>query len=278
MAHEMELTRVFPRITNATPDDKNAYGPGQVPSVFENYGEVHISVAFDADKETAERLANLWHPHAENVLIDGPAYNNPGGEFTPGLYVKCGYVITSRGCPNRCWFCRAWKIEGNKIRELKIHDGWNVLDNNLLACSRKHQESVFEMLAKQPHRPMFTGGLDSTYFTEWHAEWILKLKPQTVFFAYDTPDDWEPLVSAARIAKRLPWKGHIWRAYVLIGYPKDTIEKAEQRLKQCCGIGIMPQAMLYNKKPNDERKAWVSFQRQWAHPILVGQKMREVLI
>ena len=265
---------MFTRITNATPNDANAFGPEQVPSMFEHYGRVQISVTFDADKAKAEELANLWAPHANSIDIGGPAFGDPGGEFTPGLYVKHGYTITSRGCPNRCWFCRAWRNEGNTIRELEIKDGWNILDNNLLACSKPHQEAVFQMLERQPRRPMFTGGLEAARFEDWHVDWLLKLKPQTIFFAYDTPNDWEPLVNAAALIKRVPWRGHVWRAYVLIGYPKDTIEQAGMRLADTCKLGLMPQAMLWNKKPNDQRKEWVSFQREWAHPILVGQKMK----
>ena len=41
-----------------------------------------------------------------------------GGDFVPGRYLAPGYVITSRGCPNRCWFCSVWRREG-ALREFQ---------------------------------------------------------------------------------------------------------------------------------------------------------------
>jgi hypothetical protein len=129
----MKIIRAFPRRTNATPDDDNVRIG--MPGLFDECDEVHISVAFDCDKDYAEKMAYQWEMVAP-VKIGGPAYGDPGGEFTPGQYLKNGYTITSRGCPNKCWFCSAWKNEGNEIRELKVKPGWIVQDNNLLACSR----------------------------------------------------------------------------------------------------------------------------------------------
>ncbi len=71
--------------------------------------------------------------------------------------MKKGYVITSRGCPNRCWFCAVPKREGGRLRELPVTDGWIITDDNFLACSAKHIDQVFAMLKRQPHRPQFTG-------------------------------------------------------------------------------------------------------------------------
>jgi hypothetical protein len=42
---------------------------------------------------------------------------------------------------------------------LPIYDGWNVLDDNLLACPEWHVRAVFEMLKRQTQRVCFTGGL-----------------------------------------------------------------------------------------------------------------------
>ena len=138
----MKIIRVFPRRTNATPIDPLAYiGP---PDLFAEADEVHISVAFTWDLPEAEKLAKQWAAVAP-VRIGGPATGEPGGGFEPGRYLKPGYIITSRGCPNRCWFCSVWKREGD-VRELPIRDGWNVLDDNLLACSDTHIKRVFAML------------------------------------------------------------------------------------------------------------------------------------
>jgi hypothetical protein len=122
----MRLIRVFPRKTKATPtDDLVRIGKG--PDMFDEADEVHISVAFTWDLPLAEKLAREWRVVAP-VKIGGPALNEPGGDFVPGMYLKPGYVITSRGCPNRCWFCSVPKREGGEIRELPIKEGHNVLD------------------------------------------------------------------------------------------------------------------------------------------------------
>ena len=276
----MRIIRVFPRKTKATPDDDLAR-INCCPGFFDEADEVHVSVTFREDLNRAEYLAGQWSVVAP-VKIGGPALDDPAGEFIPGRYIKPGYVITHRGCPNSCWFCDAWKREGNKVREYQIREGHNLLDNNILACSVEHQERVFAMLGRQKQRPMFTGGLEAARFTEHHAEVLQGLKPQTYAFAYDEPSDWEPLVNAARICREAgligPGRGHTCRAYVLVGYPKDTMEKAEERLMDVCRLHIMPEAMLYDKeKHRTARDGWVHFQKVWNRPMIVGQKMKEVL-
>ncbi len=143
----MKIIRVFPRRTKATPIDCLAYyGP---PDLFAEADEVHISFTFTWDLAGAEWLVREWERIAP-VRIGGPAVGEAGGDFEPGRYLKPGYVITSRGCPNRCWFCSVWKREGD-VRELPVRDGWNVLDDNLLACSGTHINRVFAMLRRRKH-------------------------------------------------------------------------------------------------------------------------------
>ena len=72
-----------------------------------------------------------WRPVAP-VKIGGVAYGDRGAEFAPGRYIRPGYVFTSRGCPRRCWFCSVWK-RVPVPRILPVIDGWNILDDNLLA-------------------------------------------------------------------------------------------------------------------------------------------------
>lgn len=157
--------------------------------------------------------------------LDAPLRAWREGDFTPGVYLKEGYIITSRGCPNRCWFCSVPKREG-PLRELPIADGWNVLDDNLLACSDVHVKAVFEMLAKQKRRPLFTGGLEAALLKPWHVLEFARLKPKELFFAYDTPNDREPLYEAGKMLVAAGFKRcHPLRAYVLVGYPGDSLKK-----------------------------------------------------
>ena len=134
----MRLIRVFPRKTKATPVDDCAYY-GE-PDLFAEADAVHISVAFTWDKPRAEALAEDWR-HVAPVTVGGVAYGDPGADFVPGKYIKHGYTFTSRGCPRRCWFCSVWKRDPEP-RLLPIQDGWNILDDNLLACPEDHVRAV----------------------------------------------------------------------------------------------------------------------------------------
>lgn len=272
-----KIIRVFPRKTNATPDDENVrFG---MPGLFDECDEVHISVTWTEDRAKAERLAHEWKIITSNIKIGGPAYDDPGDEFEPGLYVKRGYVMTSRGCPNHCWFCMVPKREGG-VRELEIKDGYNILDSNLLACSDGHIKNVFSMLARQTEHPRFTGGLEAARFKPWIAETLKSLKPKTVFFAYDEPSDYEPLIESCKILRdcgMLPDRAHAYRCFVLCGFKGDTMEAAEIRLKQVLGLGLMPMAMLFDKeihrKNND---GWITFQKHWARPYIVGMELNKL--
>ena len=223
----------------------------------------------------AERLADAWARYG-NVKLGGPAFNQPGGEFTPGMYVKEGYVITSRGCPNHCWFCAVPKREYNGLHELKIKDGWNVLDDNLLACSEKHIREVFAMLKRQKHKPVFTGGLEAKILKRWHVELLKEAKTERMYFAYDTPDDLEPLIEASRMFKEAEMLNpHKLKCYVLIGWPKDTFEAAEQRLETTLKLGFCPYAMLYRDKNGKMSQEWRKFQREWLRPEIIFSKFKE---
>ena len=242
-----KIARVFPRRTAATPEDPYAFtGPppcGELPDI----SEVHISVTFTYDMQKAERLADMWSATGLPVRMGGPAFCEPGGAFVPGRYLKYGYVITSRGCPNRCWFCAVPKREGGVLRELPITSGWNVLDDNLLACSEAHIRAVFAMLMQRQERPAFTGGLEARLLRPWHVELLQASRAKRMFFAYDTPDDYEPLIAAGRLLRSggITQTSHRAACYVLIGYPGDTMDAAEKRLLDTYRAGFWPFAMLY---------------------------------
>lgn len=286
----MKIIRVFPRRTNATPRDPLVYSlvhkngkilnweqaiPGMYPIEAD---EVHISVTFTYDMGLAERLADAWR-HVAPVKIGGPALDEPGGEFIPGMYLKLGYVITSRGCPNQCWFCRVPIREGGTLRELPIKEGNNVLDDNLLACSEKHIREVFTMLKLQKYgRPMFTGGLEAARLKDWHIDLLRNIRPKEIFFAYDNPQKYEHLVAVGRklLEAGFTVASHTLRTYVLIGYQGDSFEKAEKRLTRAVRAGFLPMAMLYRDEEGKVSKDWAKFQQFWARPATVNLKIREL--
>lgn len=276
----MQIARVFPRRTAATPTDELAFVDTLPPLLcLPEIDEVHISVAFTWDMPRAEYLARQWEAVGLPVRMGGPAYNEPGGDFIPGRYLKPGYVITSRGCPNHCWFCAVPKREGGALRELPITEGWNVLDDNLLACSDVHIKAVFDMLARQPERPIFTGGLEAKILKPWHTEELRRVKAKRMYFAYDTPDDLEPLREAGKLLRDVGFTtaSHSMCCYVLIGYRGDTFAKAEKRMHETMEAGFIPYAMLYRDNEGQTDKQWRKFQRLWARPAIIAARMKETL-
>ncbi|MFA5801241.1 MAG: hypothetical protein WC911_02065 [Thermoleophilia bacterium] len=265
------IARVFPRRTQATPTDPLTFIGDPPLFIPDGITEVRVSVAFTWDLPVARMLADSWARIAP-VQVGGPALGLPGGDFESGQYLRHGYTITSRGCPNRCWFCSVPKREGT-IRELSIHDGWNVLDDNLLACSDGHITDVFAMLARQPKRPQFTGGLEPKRITRDVAAALVKLHPESIFLAYDTPDDWDHVKRAAEVLKEAGqhFAGHRVRCYVLIGFPSDTFEKAETRLRAVLETGIFPAAMLWRDDGGQFKPEWRAFQRRWFRPALIAK-------
>jgi hypothetical protein len=270
----VRLIRVFPRRTKATPDDDLAVC--RSPDLFDEADEVHISVSFAWDIPRAEQLAEQWR-HVAPVKIGGPAYGDAALVFVPGRYIKHGYTITSRGCPRRCWFCKVWKTNPVATPLPSIADGWNVLDDNLLACPRQHVETVFDMLRKQKRSISFTGGLETLSLEDYHVDLLAGLthKP-TCFFAYDPGDELDALASAARrlLDAGFTVASHRLRCYVLIGYPKDTIDDATTRLKEVTRLGFTPMAMLWRPAGKAEKQytptdPWRQFQRQWARPAII---------
>lgn len=274
----MRLARVFARRTRATPDDDMAFYDS--PSMFIEADEIHVDVTFTADKLRGEWLAEQWRRIAP-VKIGGVAYGDRGEEFIPGRYIKQGYTFTSRGCPRRCWFCSVWKRDP-VARLLPIQDGWNILDDNLLACPEFHVRAVFAMLARQRRQIEFTGGLEALALQDYQVELLASMRPRpNCFFAYDPGDPFETLESAARrlISAGFTACSHRLRCYVLIGFPKDTFGAADKRLKDMVRIGFTPHAMLWQPETASAEKhrpapEWKGFQRRWARPAIIHASQR----
>jgi len=258
-----KIIRVFPTRTAATPDDPLSYCG--VPDMFvPDVDEVHISVAFTWDRDHAEWLAGQWQ-HIAPVKIGGPGYSNdPGSDFIPGMYMKKGYVITSRGCPNRCWFCSVWKREPS-VKELPITDGHIVQDDNLLACSDQHIKSVFEMLSRQ-HQRAELRGLEARLLKPWHVDYLCKMRINSLWFAYDEPDDIEHLIHAGQLLKDAGFNRNKMYCYVLVGHPKDTMGLAEKRLRRAWKEGFMPFAMLWRNNEGYRDPQWIKFAWPWDRP------------
>lgn len=262
------MIRVFPRRTKWTPTDPLAF-VGDPPLFRPPEQPVFVSCTFTWDVKEARRLVKAWQAFYGNVKLGGPGLGARGLDFVPGRFVREGMVFTSRGCIRHCPWCLAWRREGG-VRELPIASGWNVQDNNLLACSRPHIEAVFAMLRQQQHRINFTGGLDVRLFRSWHRDLLLSINLDRMWFAYDDETVWPFLERVASLVRMFPQRTK--RCYVLVGYTfGDTPEWAEKRLKYVLELGMDPFAIYYRpaaeirpKPPPD----WRDMLRVWSRPAL----------
>lgn len=266
----MRIARVFPRKTNMTPTDPDAY-IGMPGLYTPEYDEIHISVTFTWDLPRAEILAENWDRFGR-VRVGGPALNDKGGDFEPGRFLRPGVTITSRGCPNRCKFCFVPGREG-KIRELPIRPGNTIQDNNLLACSDSHIQKVFQMLRSQ-RQVEFAGGLEASRVTDAIVDELSALKIRQIWLAFDRPSAETALVRAVEKLRRVFSRDKI-RCYVLIGGEGDTIPAAESRLEKAWDIGTLPYAMRYQKATvtNKEKylstdPAWAKLKHIWSRPAI----------
>lgn len=268
--------RVFPRRTVATPTDKWSF-TGPPPLVLpEPFGKILVSVAFTWDIPRAMQLAKAWEKVGK-VEVGGPALKTKGEEFVPGRFMKKGWVITSRGCINKCWFCEVWKRDGT-LRELPITEGYIVQDDNLLACSRPHIEAVFAMILKTQgkYRAKFTGGLEAKLLKDWHIDLLLSVRPKQVYMAYDTPDDLEPLTAATKRLTATPLRcSDVLRCYVLTGYPKDTVDQAEARMNTVVKLGLVPFTMFWRNEKGQIDPKWKVFRRRWALPFMLRNEPKK---
>ena len=270
------IARVFPSRTAQTPVDDYAFVGDPPIWLPPDITEVHISVTFSWDLPEAERLCDAWSSIAPTSM-GGPATGQRGGEFTPGMYVRQGVTFTSSGCPNHCWFCVVPRREG-PLRELEIKPGHIVQDDNLLACSEAHIRKVFKMLEGQKEVRL-SGGLEAKLLRPWHVELMAQAHVKEAFFAFDTPDDWEPLVEAQRILAESRWyRPDKCRCYCLIGYPNDTIEAANKRLQDVLDLGYFPYAMLWRDPQGrtiQTDPTWNRLQTEWLRPTKIRKRLLE---
>lgn len=264
------MIRVFPRRTKWTPIDELAF-IGGVPLVRPSDQPVRISVTFTWDISYSKYLYNQWAQCYSDVKIGGPAFDDHGGEFIPGRFIKEGVTITSRGCFKRCGWCFVPKREG-KIREIEIKDGHIIQDNNLLACSRKHIEAVFDMLRKQKKSAEFKGGLDTTLLQDWHIDLLKTIKFKEVWFACDTTGGMRWLKRASNMLKEIPrYKKY---CFVMIGL-KETPIDAEGRLREVYNLGFRPFSQLYqSEQKRDYSKEWRDLNCAWSRPAAYESIMK----
>ena len=133
------------------------------------------------------------------------------------------------------------------------------------------------MLKRQPLSASFLGGLEARLLSDWHIELMKTVVISRCYFAYDEPEDREPLYEAAKKiwAAGYSSSSHRFSCYVLIGYEGDTFTDAVERIKCVMRMGFTPYAMLYRDEIGKRDPEWVSFQAQWANPTKIYGNKKE---
>jgi hypothetical protein len=110
----------------------------------------------------------------------------------------------------------------------------------------------------------------------WHVELLKKLRPKEIFFGCDDEVKFHHLREAVKLFREADYFSHnTFRAYVIMGYPGDTMEDAERRLQRVKDIGVCPMAMLYRDETGtiiQPERDWKRFSRLWARPALIYGK------
>jgi len=270
------MIRVFARKTKWTPTDELAFytGPPLFVREWDRHSLVLVSATFTWDIENAYALARAWSLHFDNVQVGGSAFGDPGGQFVPCRFIKQGVTFTSRGCPKRCTWCLVPQREG-KIRELGIQPGYIVQDNNLLACSQGHIESVFEMLAGQRKGIEFKGGLDIDFMQPRHVELLKQIKVAELWVACDRAEDITRLDKAADLLGDFSIEKK--RCYVLVGKDGETQDQAQARCEAVYRKGFLPYAQLFrSENSGPSRGQWHDFCNFWSKPGLYRKKINSV--
>lgn len=230
----MKIIRVFPTKTSYTPIDDYVF-IGMPPFIIPEHDEIHISCTFTWDRDYCEFLQYQWQGRTNKpVKLGGVAFGSPSDEFIPGMYVKPNIIFTTRGCNNKCPWCVVPKNEG-RLKELPIHPGNILQDNNFLQASRAHKEKVFEMLKSQKGI-CFKGGLESDLIDDHFVNNVTSLRIKELWLACDTDSSLPSLKKACEKLKKAGFNRNKIYCYAL-SYGKN-MEKDEARCRSLLHLHI----------------------------------------
>ena len=258
--------------------------PSKGLATWTDGSHAYVSVVFSWHKPAAHQLAAWYAAQDYTVHVGGPAaaidlpyfaaLSSPTVPAIDALqHHNPNATRTTTGCPNNCPFCIVPLLEGD-LQEL---DNWIprpiVLDNNPLAASQRHFDTMIDRL-KPITNVDFNQGLDARLLTARHAGRIAELDMAIVRLAWDRTADEPHFLRAFQFLRDAGFPAARIRAYVLIGFD-DTPADALYRLQTILDLGARPNPMRYQPltclrrnqhvAPNWSDAELKRFMRYWAN-------------
>jgi hypothetical protein len=217
---------------------------------FERYDKVYMSKVFTFTPDVTTFV------RADEVVKGGTGYNMfttlpVAIEKTPPDYsiyphIVHAYGFLTRGCVRRCKWCVVPQKEGaiqaaGDIEEI-LQGGKSaiLMDNNILASEYGLRQ--LEKIAKIGCRVDFNQGLDARLVSEAVAAILARIKwIKYIRFAFDTPEQFAPLLRAITLLNRSGVASSRIFVYVLLRELLDSCE----RIRTCKAMGVTPFAQPY---------------------------------
>lgn len=235
----------------------------------------HLSVVFSWNMPQAFQRAAWYKAQGHDVVVGGPA-----AYYRPNYFNGVATVdnsnseqvfrhnpdatFTSRGCIRNCEFCIVPHSEG-KLVELR---DWPIrpiiCDNNFLATSNDHFNSVIDKLLILSDVD-FNQGLDTRLITNERAERLAELSMKWVRLAWDHKGLEKQFMRAFELLNNAGIKPYKIRVYCLIGW-HDTPDDALYRLQKIKDLGARPNPMRFQPLNSDRRNQFVG--PQWSEAEL----------
>ena len=189
------------------------------------------------------------HPHVLSPVADITGTVNALPHHNPNA------TFTTRGCIRNCPFCAVPIIEGDLVELTDWTPAPIVCDNNLLAASRAHFDTVIDRL-KPLHKVDFNQGLDARLLTPYHAQRLTELDLYAIRLAWDNTAYEQPFLTAYHTLRAAHIPARMIRVYVLIGFD-DTPDDALYRLQTVQNLGSRPNPMRYQPLDTPNRNTYV---------------------